>query len=586
MVRNREIETIRKDTSADLRNKLSEYNKCCLIRPTGFGKTWTLTGMIRDYKRVLYVYPSAAILNTVVDVYFSDENTLSDPDTIELAKEMRQFDHVDMMTYMKLQGLSKKDIDNMPEYDLIIFDEAHIMGAKKAKLAIKKMFDRFSKGTHFIGATATPNRMDGFDIVGEFFDNVVVFPYTLHDAFQDNLLQKPAYCFCPWDSESVKKNAIASARDQLFVAGVDPAVAKRRDLQDLIKTSIIQEANILDMDKNIRRECDKYLEGTYMKFICFFCDIRKIDEKGKEVKEWFQKAYPDRTVKTYDIHSRKNEDAIDDIFNLKEKDNHIDLIFCVNMINVGYHVNDLSGILMYRGTQSNIIYIQQLGRALSSGSDKPCVVFDVVDNIHRKAIYQMKTKRVHTSRRVQPTPNVLARLSQSQLEKYNTRELRCRIEDWSDKGYGHEGLAVLANDEHVNSQTGDIEISWWHETNKVEKEDLIASMYEATYKELIAKAVAEPISHLCREAVNLHFKRWCRDRGVKYPVTTKELKEMYGIPENEWREDFKKILESSGLDYPWQDAEKIMTCAAVPLEVFAREKQVSVPRILELLGVA
>lgn len=586
MTREKRIAKIRKNTFTDLKEKLNNYGKCCLIRPTGFGKTWTLTGMIHDYKRVLYVYPSAAILNTVVDVYFSDENALSDPDTIELAKEMRHFDHVDMMTYMKVQGLSKKEINSMPEYDLIIFDEAHIMGAKKAKIAIKKILSKFKGKADIIGATATPNRMDGFDIVDEFFDNVVVFPYTLHDAFQDGLLQKPAYCFCPWDSESVKKNAIASARDQLFVAGVDLDVAKRRDLQDLIKSSIIQEANILNMDENIKRECDTYINGTYMKFICFFCDINKINEKGEEVKSWFQKAYPDRTIETYDIHSKKSEGAIDKIFDLKAKENHIDLIFCVNMINVGYHVNDLSGILMYRGTQSNIIYIQQLGRALSSGSDKPCIVFDVVDNIHRKAIYEMKNKSAYTSRRVKPTAGILARLSKSQLEKYNTRELRCRIEDWSDKGYSRNGLIVLANDEHVNSQTGTIETSWWRETNKVEKEDLIASMYEATYKELIAKVVAEPISHLCREAVNLHFKRWCRDKGIEYPITTKDLKEMYGIPENEWREDFKKILESSGLDYPWQDAEKIMNCAAVPLDVFAREKQVSIPRILELLGVA
>lgn len=61
---------------------------------------------------------------------------------------------------------------------------------------------------------------------------------------------------------------------------------------------------------------------------------------------------------------------------------------------------------------------------------------------------------------------------------------------------------------------------------------------------------------------------------------------MYGVPESTWRNEFEEIIENHGLEYPWQDAEKIMTCAAVPLDVFAREKQVSVPRILELLGVA
>lgn len=589
LTREQKVDKIRQDTKDDLIAKLGKYKKCTLIRPTGFGKTWTLTDLISQYNRVLYVYPSVAILNTVVDVYYDyyddENNTITDPETIELAKELRSFDHVDMMTYMAIQKLSKKDVAEMPNYDLIIFDEAHIMGAKKAKIAIKKMFNRFTEA-HIIGATATPNRMDGFDFVDEFFDNIVVFQYTLHDAFQDGLLQKPVYYYCTYDIAEVTKNAHKDANDQLFDAGVDKKTLKRKEMQDLIRSSILHESSIFNMENIIRSGITKYIEGNYFKFICFFSDINKIDEQGEQVLDWFQKAFPDYTIDTMNIHSRSAEalNNVNRLNDLHHKNNHIDLIFCVNMINIGYHVNDLSGILMYRGTQSNIIYIQQLGRALSSGSDKPCLVFDVVDNLHRKALYEMKNSRMKSSRTVKPvTSEILKKLKPEQLAKYQTKELRCRIEDWNDKGYGY---VVLANDERFNSNTGTIENAWWDRTNTVEPEDLKANGTEATYKELIAKAVAEPMSHLCREAVNLHFKRWCRDNNIPYPITNKELKEMYGISEAEWREDFKKVLERGGLDYPWQDAQKIMDCATVPFEVFAKEKRVSVPRILQLLGVA
>lgn len=572
---------IRKETKDDLVSKLVQYQKCCLIRPTGFGKTWLLTEMVKSYERVLYVYPTAAILNTVVDVYYNAEEQLTDPDTIELAKNLKSFDHVDMMTYKKVQSLGKQDIDELPQYDLIVFDEAHIMGAKGASKAIKKMFKRFSN-THFIGATATPNRMDGFDIVGEFFDNVVVFPYTLHDAFQDGLLQKPIYYYCTYNLADIKKNALADANEQLFSAGVPKEVLKRREIQHLLKASILHEADIFNMNNIIRDATTKYQPDSYYKFICFFSDINKIEEDGNQVKEWFKSAYPNYTISTLNIHSKSQEavNNVNKLSNLRARKNHIDLIFCVNMINVGYHVNNLSGTLMYRCTQSNIIYIQQLGRALSSGSDKPCIVFDVVDNLHRKALYEMSNSRLKTRYVVKPTPDILAQLTELQLMKLSDKSLRCRIEKHGDR------YIVLGNDEHYDAMTQTARSSWWRDTNKVESEDLYASGYEATYKELIAKAVAEPISHLCREAVNLHFKRWCRDRGIPFPITKKELKQMYGVPESTWRSEFEEVIQNHGLEYPWQDAEKIMRCASVPLDVFATTKNVSVPRILELLGVA
>ena len=59
----------------------------------------------------------------------------------------------------------------------------------------------------------------------------------------------------------------------------------------------------------------------------------------------------------------------------------IDLIFSINMINIGYHVDHITGLVLRRWTGSNTIYYQQLGRCLSVDSDKIPVVFDFVDSI-------------------------------------------------------------------------------------------------------------------------------------------------------------------------------------------------------------
>lgn len=57
----------RSETLLDLQSKLDKYGKCALVRCTGFGKTWMLTSILRQYKKVLYLYPADVIKSTVVD---------------------------------------------------------------------------------------------------------------------------------------------------------------------------------------------------------------------------------------------------------------------------------------------------------------------------------------------------------------------------------------------------------------------------------------------------------------------------------------------------------------------------------------
>ena len=55
------------------------------------------------------------------------------------------------------------------------------------------------------------------------------------------------------------------------------------------------------------------------------------------------------------------------------------------MLTFGYHVADLTGILMFRSTISNIIYTQQVGRCLSVVQDNTTIIFDFVENLHKSS---------------------------------------------------------------------------------------------------------------------------------------------------------------------------------------------------------
>ena len=53
------------------------------------------------------------------------------------------------------------------------------------------------------------------------------------------------------------------------------------------------------------------------------------------------------------------------------------------MLNEGLHINGVDGVVMLRSTESQIVFLQQLGRALSvsSNSENAPIVFDLTNNI-------------------------------------------------------------------------------------------------------------------------------------------------------------------------------------------------------------
>ena len=56
------------------------------------------------------------------------------------------------------------------------------------------------------------------------------------------------------------------------------------------------------------------------------------------------------------------------------------LLFCIDMLNEGVHVEGISGVILFRPTISPIVYKQQIGRALTAGDNTIPLILDVVNN--------------------------------------------------------------------------------------------------------------------------------------------------------------------------------------------------------------
>ena len=58
------------DLQLQVLGMLESENRCCLVRPTGCGKTWLMTSLIGStdkYKKVMYLYPNDSIKATVAN---------------------------------------------------------------------------------------------------------------------------------------------------------------------------------------------------------------------------------------------------------------------------------------------------------------------------------------------------------------------------------------------------------------------------------------------------------------------------------------------------------------------------------------
>ena len=529
----KKIDRLRQETYDEAMQLLKKYRKCAIIRPTGFGKTGILTKVIKSgkFKKILYLYPTEVIKNTVLGFYY--KNRKNRPDTI---------DNVIFMTYMKLTNLSELDMKALKGIDLIICDECHRLGAAETMEGMRDLIEANPKA-RLLGATATPERMDMIDEIAMFFDDRVTSRYSLHNAFQDGILQKPYYCFCAFGESSPRRLAEIKKDAMLKVSQVD--AADRPYATELLNGHMIEIAKLSKMDYVIKSTLEETnMDTTYQKYIVFFSDFGHMRSASKRVKTWFKKAFPGYKINELTITSETEElrQNVDQLDTLKYRENTIDLIYSCEMLNMGYHVSDLTGILMYRSTYSNIIYSQQLGRALSTGDALPKIVFDIVDNIHRKSVYSILSERCIATQT----------LSEDEMTEYI--ELVNRTMDKNSDGTPIPLTAEETNrlielrkqmKQYEDAEKGKIN------NNILYPEDLIVTGYEATYRELIGKTDAELKSMLCRQAWN----RWV-EKGGDDSIRTREYILGQQAPE------------------------------AVPLPPFCRLKNVSVNAVLDELGIA
>lgn len=357
------------DTIQEAKNLLSTVRKCLIIRPTGFGKTYSITKISKDYDKVYYFYPRDIIEQDVINKYPSVSPRI----------KAGKFEFI---SYMKIVSMAK---DKRLQLDfqaaesqqnsikiLFILDETHLAGAPQTRKALLNLFSRFPNA-YYLGASATPERMDGTSIATDFFDDYVTSKYDIEDAINDGIFPKPLYIPATYDINENLSTLDAKIKKMVFT---DEEIANK------VVTELTSRKLQYSKLANVENILQKHIGiQPYMKFICFFPTQNNLFSKRHDLIKWFQTAFPSHKVQdTIVISTNQYKDNIIKIQHMQAQNDTIDLILCVDMLNMGYHVDDLDGVVMLRATQSDTIYKQQIGRCISISSQKIPVIFDWVGN--------------------------------------------------------------------------------------------------------------------------------------------------------------------------------------------------------------
>lgn len=377
---------------------MEENGKAAVIHPTGTGKSFIAFQLVADYpeKKFLWLSPSEYIYRTQLEnlkktlkksFEESDnrKNTKKEKTEAGIENAVDSFlnllnAQVTFMTYAKLMKVMSEMKDNkclsepffhqFDKPDFIILDEFHRCGATEWGKSVRTLLD-CCNGGKVLGLSATNIRYldNRRDMAEELFDGCIASQMSLGEAVAKNILLAPTYVISMYSyAEELK-------RLQKRVEAEKNTVQKEHQ-QKILE----QLRRSLEQADGLEVVFDRHMKYRNGKYIVFCADKEHMEEMKPQVINWVQKV--DKEPHLYSVYydSPMSESEYQKF--CEDESSHLKLLFCIDMLNEGVHVEGIDGVILLRPTVSPILYLQQIGRGLSAGkkSGTPPVIFDVVNN--------------------------------------------------------------------------------------------------------------------------------------------------------------------------------------------------------------
>lgn len=213
-------------------------------------------------------------------------------------------------------------------------------------------------------------------------------------------------------NEDTRNIFIRRVNYTLTVEDMQYIISEIRDISD-VDTKILQ---IINKEENYLQQSEKnYIQSkieeipripellqstiserntyglNYMKFIIFFASSTELNtyiardrQSMTIIGRWFKEAFPGYNIFEASLHTGKGTQGVakiktEELGKLKPTDKVIDLIYCVDQLNMGYHIENITGVILLRNTESASVYNQQIGRCCSVRAENNTIMIDIID---------------------------------------------------------------------------------------------------------------------------------------------------------------------------------------------------------------
>lgn len=441
-------------TYTTMKEEVKKGKKVAYIYPVGCGKSFPGLKHIEDNpeKNSLIVVSSIAIANQYKKYIKS---------YVKNGEELLKNKQVHIVTYHKIARAlenCKKNNTRMINFEfdpgIIIFDEIHRIGAMTWEGAVEYVMNKY-KNADIIGMSATPERTDKRDMAKEKFDKII-YEMSLTEALNGEkegevILKTPRYIRVI--SELSEK--LPSYREKIEKIKDDEKKSKLIKKYEKLEETVSRFPSLEDvMADGIKRKNGKY--------IVFCRDANDLFEKMNDAQKIFGKvnekinmdyvlSEPSNGGKT----RYQNRITLENFEN-RDNGNNLNLLFCVDMLNEGIHLTGIDGEVMFRPTESKILYKQIIGRVLSADKNAgETVIIDAVNNwLRQKETYDEIEKNIKEGEKRDKTNYNLFELTPEETDllqimreideeyDYSVNAIKDAIEirNWCERTYKNEPL--------------------------------------------------------------------------------------------------------------------------------------------------
>ncbi len=338
-------------------------HKNLLVAATGVGKT-VISAF--DYKRfkkgngrkakLLFVAHREEILKQSLETFRA---ILRDPNFGEMLVGSELPFSIDHL-FVSIQSFNSKQLQNHTEnnyYDFIIVDEFHHAAAE----SYQKLLNHYQPQI-LLGLTATPERMDGKNIL-TYFDDRIAAEMRLTEAINQKLLS-PFQYFCVTDT--VDLSHLKWSR-----GGYDT-----KELENVYTSNHMRSSQIVQSVEKYVADMDE------VKGLGFCVSIAH----AQYMADFFNRS----GIVSIALHRGTNKTTRKDAQRLLIS-GEIKFIFVVDLYNEGVDIPEINTVLFLRPTESLTVFLQQVGRGLRLAEDKECLtVLDFVGQAHKNYSYEEK----------------------------------------------------------------------------------------------------------------------------------------------------------------------------------------------------